>query len=197
MNPAVPALFGSVATAIAIFGGGLAVELFRHRRARIGMALALAGAIDALLHLVEARDISGKLATMHDDFEAGRPVRSAPVMGPNQPFQTITEAYAGDLGNLGGDLPFRVARFVTHSYGIQLDLLRLSGDADDVKIKLALIREIGTLWQETSAVGQALVADLRSVAGLGAVAGLSAPPPRDAAPDSHDRRTAPEPPRSD
>ena len=191
MNSAVAALLGSVATAIAIFGGGLAVEAFRHRRARVGMALALAGAIDALLRLVASRDIGAKLDAMLADFEAGRPVRSGPVMGSNQPFRTITDAYAGNLGNLGGDLPFRVARFVTHAYGIHLDLLRLTGDQDDAPTKAMLIREVGPLWDETSVLGHALVADLR------AVAGLSAAPPRDAAPDSRDRRTAPEPPRSD
>ena len=185
MNSAVAALLGSVATAIAIFGGGLAVEAFRHRRARIGMALALAGAIDALLRLVEARDIPSKLQKMLADFEAGRPIRSGPVMGRNQPFQTITDAYAGDLGNLGGDLPFRVARFVTHSYGIHLDLLRLTGDQDDAQSKVALIREIEPLWDETRAVGQALVGDLR------ALAGLSALPRWGGAPDSHAHRTAP------
>jgi hypothetical protein len=75
MNTALAALFGSIATATAIFGGGLVVEAYRHRRARIGKALALAGAVDALLGLVEDRDIEGKLRQMLSDLEAGRTFR--------------------------------------------------------------------------------------------------------------------------
>ena len=47
LTPTLAALFGSIATMIAIFGGGLAVEAYKGRRDRMGLALALAGAIDA------------------------------------------------------------------------------------------------------------------------------------------------------
>ena len=39
LTPTVAALFGSVATALAIFAGGLAVERDKRRRDRSGMAL--------------------------------------------------------------------------------------------------------------------------------------------------------------
>ncbi len=52
LTPTLAALCG-IATAIAIFGGGLAVEADKRRRDRMGMALA--GAIDALLGLIKTR----------------------------------------------------------------------------------------------------------------------------------------------
>jgi hypothetical protein len=87
------------------------------------------------------------------------------LIGTNRPFETITDSYAGDLGSLGGDLPFRVARFVTHSCGIHLDLLRLSGDQDDAQAKATLSREIIPLWGKTRSLGIGLVEDLQTAAG--------------------------------
>ena len=157
-------LFGSVATATAIFGGGLAVEAYRHRRARIGMALALAGAIDALLRLIEARDVTGKLSRMLRDLEAGRSTLIEYPEAENLPFRTITNSFAGQIGSLRGDLPFRVARFLTHTYGVHLDLQRLNG-SPDIPRAAALIREIQPLWNEAKSLGDGLVRDLRASAG--------------------------------
>ena len=160
MSPTAAAFFGSITTAVAIFGGGLAVEAYRHRRARIGMALALAGAVDALLRLVEQRDVASKLEAFLPELEAGRPVRIAALMGANVPFQTITNAYAGQIGSLGGDLPFRVARFLTHSYGVHLDMMRLADGDEAPHAKAAMIRELQPLWAQTSSLGDGLVDDL-------------------------------------
>ena len=168
MSSAVAVLFGSLTTAIAIFGGGLAVEAYRHRRARIGMALALAGAIDALLRLIETRDIPVKIEQMIADLEAGRPLRIGLLNGPNRPFMTITDAYAGEIGSLGGDLPFRVARFLTHTYGANLDVLRLASNEDDTETKIQLIRELGPLWDQTRSLGIGLVEDLQVSSGRSA-----------------------------
>lgn len=41
LAPTLAALFGSIATAIAIFGGGLAVEAYKRHQDRMGMALAV------------------------------------------------------------------------------------------------------------------------------------------------------------
>ena len=73
LTPTLAALFGSIATAVAIFGGGLAVEAYKRQRDRAGMALALAGAIDALLGLIETR-------RMIDEFEAARRTASCSVL---------------------------------------------------------------------------------------------------------------------
>ena len=61
MTQTLAALLGSIATAIALLYGGLAVEAYKRRRDRMGMALALAGAIDAMLGLIEARDMITEL----------------------------------------------------------------------------------------------------------------------------------------
>ncbi|NPD70289.1 hypothetical protein HN018_24180 (plasmid) [Lichenicola cladoniae] len=106
------ALFGSVATAVAIFGGGLAVEAYKRRHDRTGMALALAGAIDAWLSLIASREMIEELWASLDQLEAGRPNTFGSLIGENISFQTITLAYASQIGHLGDDLPFRVARFL-------------------------------------------------------------------------------------
>ncbi len=100
------------------------------------MALALAGAIDALLLLIEARDVPGKLRQMRLDLEAQRPFRVGAISRANVPFQTITNAYADQLGGLGDD-----------------------------QTKATLIREIEPLWEATRALGINLVRDLRASAG--------------------------------
>ena len=168
MTGVIMTLLGSTAIAAAIFGGGLAVKTYRHRhrRARVGMALALAGAVEALLRLIETRNVGSKLRRMLADLEAGRDIRSGPIIGDNVLLRTIFDAYAGALGTHGGDQPFHVVRFVTHSYGVQLDMLRLAGDRDDVEIKAEIIRELDGLWSEITARGEDLVRNLRQVGGL-------------------------------
>ncbi len=61
LTPTLAALFGSIATAIAIFGGGLAVEAYKRRQNRMGMALAPSGAIDAMLGLIEMGNMTSEL----------------------------------------------------------------------------------------------------------------------------------------
>ncbi len=170
MSSAIAALLGSFATALAILGGGVAVEAYRHRRARAGMALALAGAMDALLHLIEARRIGDKLTALLPRLEAGEDVRIGHLVGDVVPFQTITNAYSDQLGTLGGDLPFRVARFLVSGYSVHLDLLRLSDNLDNAATKAQLIRDIAELWGETSRSGITLIEQLRRTAGSGRAA---------------------------
>ena len=167
LNSAVAALLGSFATALAILGGGVAVEAYRHRKARAGMALALAGAMDALLHLIDARRIESKLNGMLPRLDAGENVRIGPLLGDMLPYQTITDAYSDQLGTLGGDLPFRVARFLVSGYSVHLDVIRLGENGDDAATKAELIREVSALWNETALSGRALIADLRRTAGSG------------------------------
>lgn len=161
MTPTLAALFGSVATAIAIFGGGLAVEAYKRRRDRMGMALALAGAIDALLGLIETRDMVRELWAALDDLDAGRIVELGSVIGENAPFHAITLSYANQIGSLGGDLPFRVARFLAYNQGLQHDLDRLDRNRDRPEIQAMLIRRMRPLWETTRELGVGLVADLR------------------------------------
>ena len=165
LTPTVAALFGSIATAIAIFGGGLAVEAYKRRRDRMGMALALAGAIDALLGLIETRQMTQELWTALKELDAGRSVEFAALIGENAPFQAITLSYTDQLGNLGGDLPFRVARFLTFNQGLQHDLNRLDGSRDRPEVQAMLIRTMRPLWETTHSLGVTLVADLRHAAG--------------------------------
>ena len=165
LTPTLAALFGSIATAVAIFGGGLAVEAYKRRHDRMGMALALAGAIDALLGLIEARDMTGELLGAVEVLEAGRRVEFGSLIRDNAPFQAITLSYANQIGGLRGDLPFRVARFLTYSQGLQHDLARLGQHEDAPQVQAMLIRRMNPLWRETQALGVGLVADLRVAAG--------------------------------
>ena len=165
LTPTLAALFGSIATAIAIFGGGLAVEAYKWRRDRIGMALALAGAIDALLGLIETRDMTKELRGALAELEAGRPVEFASLIRENAPYEAITLSYANHLGGLGSDLPFRIARFLTYMQGLQHDLTRIEQETSKPRLQAMLIRRMGPLWDQTQDLGRGLVADLRTAAG--------------------------------
>jgi hypothetical protein len=164
LTPTLAALFGSIATAIAIFGGGLAVEAYKRRHARMGMALALAGAIDALLGLIETRGMIAELWEALETLDAGKPVEFGSLIRDNGPFQAITLAYVNEIGGLGGDLPFQVARFLTYTQGLQHDLSRLDQDRDKPRVQAMLIRRMSPLWEHTQALGWSLVADLRAAA---------------------------------
>ena len=166
MTQTLAALLGSIATAIAIFGGGLAVEAYKRRRDRMGMALAIAGAIDALLGLIETREMITELAGALGELDAGRSVQFASLIFDNSPFQTITLSYAGQIGSLGGDLPFRVARFLTYNQGLLHDLARLDANRDQPEVQATLIRRMGPLWEKTQALGITLIDDLRLTAGV-------------------------------
>ncbi len=165
MNPTTAALCGSIATAISIFGGGLAVEAYKRRRDRMGMALALAGAIDALLRLIETRRMTAELDAALGELEAGRPVEFATLINENAPFQAITLSYANQIGNLGEELPFRVARFLTYCQGLQHDIERLGRGADQPYTQATLIRAMRPLWLETWRLGQELVRELKVAGG--------------------------------
>ncbi len=189
MTQTLAALLGSIATAAAIFGGGLAVEAYKGRRDRMGMALAIAGAIDALLGLIEARDMIPELWEALAELDAGRPVAFGSLIRDNAPFQKITLSYANQLGGLGGDLPFRVARFLTYSQGLLHDLGRLDASTDQPQAQAMLIRRMRPLWEKTHDLGTALIKDLRGAAGLGASsrgtaqgAGSAAEQPRETGP---------------
>ncbi len=164
LTPTLAALFGSIATAIAIFAGGLAVEFYKRERDRRGMALALAGAIDALLGLIEARGMTAELTGALQELDAGRPVVFGSLVGDNDPFKTITLAYADQIGHLGRDLPFRVARFLTYSQELLHDLARLDRHQDAPPMQAMLIRRMGPVWEMTEELGRGLVGDLRQEA---------------------------------
>ena len=188
MSSTVAALIGSVAAAGAGCGGGRAGGGCRARRARVGMALALAGAVDAMLRLVEARGLIAKLARIEDDLRAGVPVQVGRLIEDNRPFNVITDAYAGEIGTLGGDLPFRFARFVTYTAGIYHDVQRLTGPDDTDATKLALLREMEPFWRSMEELGTGLVADLRKAGGQ---AGPDRPAVREAPPPGGVRGSAP------
>ncbi len=166
MTQTLAALLGSLATAVAIFGGGLAVEAYKRRRDRMGMALAIAGAINALLTLIEARDMIAELWAALGELEAGRPVQFGSLIRDNGPFQAITLSYASQIGSLGGDLPFRVARFLTYNQGLLHDLSRLDENVDRPQVQAMLIRRMQPLWERTHVLGTALIEDLRGAAGM-------------------------------
>ena len=164
MTPTTAALLGSIATAVAIFAGGLAVEAYKRRHDRRGMALALAGAIDALIGLIEAREMTAELRDALVRLDAGHPVEFGSVIRDNAPFRAITLAYADRIGGLGGDLAFRTARFLTYMQGLQHDLDRLREHAQEPRTQALLIRRMSPLWLETQRIGTALVTDLRRLA---------------------------------
>ena len=165
MSPTTAALCGSIATAISIFAGGLAVEAYKRHRDRMGMALALAGAIDALLRLIETRRMTVELDAALAALEAGTPVEFATLINENAPFQAITLSYANQIGNLGRELPFRVARFLTYCQGLQHDIERLGRGADQPRTPAAVIRAMQPLWLETGRLGQELVRELKAAGG--------------------------------
>lgn len=166
MTQTLAALLGSIATAVALFYGGLAVEAYKRRRDRMGMALAIAGAIDALLGLIEARDMITELWEALGELDAGRPVQFGSLIRDNSPFQSITLSYASQIGSLGGDLPFRVARFLTYNQGLLHDLGRLDENMDKPQVQAMLIRRMRPLWEKTHVLGTALIEDLRRAAGI-------------------------------
>ena len=165
MTQTLAALLGSVATAVAIFGGGLAVEAYKRSRDRAGMALALAGAIDALLGLIEARNMANELGDALHALDGGHEVEFASLIRNNAPFEAITLSYANQIGGLGGDLPFRVARFLTYNQGLLHDLARLDENRDKPALQATLIRSMEPLWNTTRSLGIDLIADLRHAAG--------------------------------
>ncbi len=166
MTQTLAVLIGSLATAIALFYGGLAVEAYKRRRDRMGMALAIAGAIDAMLGLIETRDMIKELWEALGELDAGQPVQFGSLIRDNAPFQAITLAYASQIGNLGGDLPFRVARFLTYNQGLLHDLGRLDGNTDKPQVQAMLIRRMRPLWEKTHVLGTKLIEDLRTAAGV-------------------------------
>ena len=165
MTQTLAALLGSIATAIAIFGGGLAVEAYKRRRDRMGMALAIAGAVDAMLGLIETRELVTELWEALRELDAGRSVQFGSLIRENTPFQALTLSYANQIGSLGGDLPFRVARFLTYNQGLLHDLGRLDANTDKPQVQAVMIRRMRPLWEKTHALGVKLVEDLRKVAG--------------------------------
>ena len=166
MTQTLAALIGSLATAIALFYGGLAVEAYKHRRDRMGMALAIAGAIDAMLGLIEAREMITELSESLGELEAGRPVQFGSLIRDNAPFQAITLSYANQIGSLGGDLPFRVARFLTYNQGLLHDLNHLGENTGNPQVQAMLIRRMRPLWKNTQVLGTTLIADLSKAAGV-------------------------------
>ncbi len=166
MTQTLAALIGSLATAIALFYGGLAVEAYKHRRDRVGMALAIAGAIDAMLGLIEAREMITELSESLGELEAGRPVQFGSLIRDNAPFQAITLSYANQIGSLGGDLPFRVARFLTYNQGLLHDLNHLGENTGNPQVQAMLIRRMRPLWKNTQVLGTTLIADLSKAAGV-------------------------------
>ena len=160
-SPTLAALVGSVATAMAIFGGGLAVEAYKRRRDRTGMALALAGAIDALLSLIATREMIAELWSSLDRLDAGRPNTFGSLIGESTTFRTITLAYASQIGHLGADLPFRVARFLAYAEALTHDLSRLDRNVDEPEVQAMLIRRMRLVWLQTEELGTGLVTDLK------------------------------------
>ena len=98
------------------------------------------------------------------ELDAGRVVEFGALIGENAPFQALALSYAGPLGDLGGDLRFRVARFLTFKQGLQHDPVRLDRSRDRPEVQAMLIRQMGPLWETTEALGVQLVADLRHAA---------------------------------
>jgi hypothetical protein len=166
MTQTLAALLGSLATAVALFYGGLAVEAYKRRRDRMGMALAIAGAIDALLGLIETRDMITELREALGELDAGRSVQFGSLIRDNAPFQAITLSHASQIGSLGGDLPFRVARFLTYNQGLLHDLGHLDENTDKPQVQAMLIRRMGPLWEKTHVLGTKLIEDLRKAAGM-------------------------------
>ena len=82
------------------------------------------------------------------------------------PFQTVTLSYANRLGDLGGELPFRVARFLTYNQGLQHDLARLEQNRDKPAIQARLILAMEPLWETTRELGESLTVELRKAAGM-------------------------------
>ncbi|NPD70364.1 hypothetical protein HN018_19355 [Lichenicola cladoniae] len=160
-NPTLAALFGSIATAAAIFAGGLAVESYKRDRDRAGMALALAGAIDALLSLIATREMIQELMESLEPLDAGQHVTFGSIIGENAAFKTMTLAYADRIGHLGHDLPFRVARFLAYTEGLLHDLARLNQNGDKPQVQAMLIRRMKPVWLQTETLGKGLVLDLK------------------------------------
>lgn len=75
MTQTLAALIGSLGTAIALIYGGLALEAYKRRRDRMGMALAIAGAIDAMLNLIETGGVITKFREALCKLDAGQPVQ--------------------------------------------------------------------------------------------------------------------------
>jgi hypothetical protein len=162
MTQTLAALIGSLATAIALIYGGLAVEAYKRRRDQLCMALAIAGAIDAMLGLIKTRDMMTALREPQGELDAGQPVQFGSLILDNAPFQAITLAYASQIGSLGGDLPLRVARFLTYNWGLLHDRGRLDDDTDKPPVQAMLIRRMRPLWKTTHVLGTKLIKDLRT-----------------------------------
>lgn len=166
ISPGLAALIGSVATALSIFGGGLAVEAYKRHRDRLGMALALAGAFDAILSLIETRSMIPHLLASLPDLERGVRVEFSSLIHENASFKAITSAYVDQIGHLGGDLPFRTAGFMTNVDMLTQDLVRLETHSDRPEAQALLIRSMGPVWDNTLLIGTALVRDLRERGGV-------------------------------
>jgi hypothetical protein len=138
------------------------------RRSRRGMASAIAGEISGLLQGTAARKQAiGFQVLAQQLLSNSAPARSRPGSDERERADPVMHAHAGRIGELGGNLPERVARFYILLEILRADLRRLNGPEFqyDQKAAAALIMADIQLWQETERDAAVLVADLLKIAG--------------------------------
>jgi hypothetical protein len=150
--------------AFAGIGGGVALEMYKRRRDRIGTATTLAAAIDASVREVE---IAGLVAILEAfvkqcDLDPngrfdGKTFQDAPV----KPNMFVFEKYIEKLGLLDSDLSARVILWFSTYAGLQHILWRSLRNVERNDRAAASVRTALKAWAVAAKDAPNLITDLR------------------------------------
>lgn len=168
MDQATAALTGALIGALAGVSGAIGLEAYKRHRDRRGTASALAGEIASILYLVQRRNYVQIFTQILARMDTGSDIPIPRIVGPEPGYRDpVMDRHIDRLGLLPNDLPERVVRFYSYLSAIRFDLHRFANSDDytnDHAAKRQIVGEDLTIWGEAEALGNQLVADLRTVA---------------------------------
>jgi hypothetical protein len=156
----------ALAVAIVAALGVLFADWRKREGDRRGVASAMAGEIDGILHGTTVRQQAQNFQLLANALLSNTPPPRPWVwINPRFKPDPVLNAYVGRIGELGGDLPGRIARFYTVLEIIRADYHRLAGPefANNPRGAGALITADLTMWRTTDVDAQQLVLDLRAL----------------------------------
>lgn len=171
MEQATSTLVAAAVGALAGICGGMSLEWFKRRQDRHGVAMALAGAIEAELWMIKRRKhvefFRGALVRIRN----GEPLTFYGFVKEDQAKNAIADAFMEKFGMLPGTMPARTIKFFQAMWGIRIDVSRVvAGEfGGDRGLIASVIEQDLELMAELEVLGQQLALDLREFAG-----GLSA-----------------------
>jgi hypothetical protein len=158
MDQATAALLGAFIGASAGVTSGVALEMYKRRRDRQGVASAVAGEIASILYMTNKRGHVGYferlLPTLDSGLDLEVPIAAIVPRGDYR--DPVADKYMDRLGLLPSDYAERIIRFYTLLAGVRLDIKRLtSGEYNgDPSAMASLIREDLQVWAEATQLGE-------------------------------------------